>query len=86
MFFRGIDKRIRALEIKLDLDIGDRPLCSCPPSATRDWLEGKRSTLTEEEHAQECATWEQALSQDPKEQMRVEGLWKNYCKLKRSQK
>jgi hypothetical protein len=131
MFFRMIEKRIRALEAKLEsracncrkerltlyhssadlenilsigcpvhvflfvrevswapasmpLNIEDRSLCCCPPSATREWLEGKRGPLTEEEQAQECATWEQALSEDPTEQMRVEGLLKKYYKLKRS--
>jgi hypothetical protein len=130
MFFRMIEKRIRALEAKLEsracncrkgrltlyhssadlenilsigcpvhvflyvrevswapasmpLNIEDRSLCCCPPSATREWLEGKRGPLTEEEQDEECATWEQALSADAAEQMRIEVFWKNYYKLKR---
>jgi hypothetical protein len=62
----------------------DRPLCSCPPSPTREWLAGKRGPLTEEEQKQECLAWEQALSEDPEDKMRVEVLLNNYYKAKRS--
>jgi hypothetical protein len=61
----------------------DRPLCSCPPSPTREWLDGKRGPLTEGEQTQECRGWEQALSEDPEDKMRVEVLLNNYYKAKR---
>jgi hypothetical protein len=64
----------------MPLAIEHRPLCSCPPSATREWLEGERGPLTEEEQVQECLTWEQALSEDRQEKMQVETLLKNYYK------
>jgi hypothetical protein len=64
----------------MPLAIEDRPLCSCRPSATREWLENERGPLAEEEQVQECLTWEQALSEDPQEQMQVEALLKNYYK------
>jgi hypothetical protein len=61
----------------------DQPLCSCPPSPTREWLASKRGPLTEEEQTQECLTWERDLSQDPEDKMRTEVLINNYCKAKR---
>jgi len=64
----------------MPLAIEDRPLCSCRPSATREWLEGERDPLTAEEQVQEYLTWEQALSEEPQEQMQVETVLKNYYK------
>src|ERR1700674_4333473 len=56
----------------------DSPLCSCPPSPTREWLEGKRGPLTADEQTVECLSWEQALLEDPDHKMRIEVLLKNY--------
>ncbi len=67
----------------MPLKTEDRLLCSCPPSPTREWLDGKRGPLTEEEQTQECLTWEQALSEDPEDKMRVEVLLNNYYEAKR---
>ncbi len=61
----------------------DRALCSCPPSPTREWLDGKRGPLTEEEQIEECLSWEEALSEDREGKMRVEVLVMNYYKAKR---
>jgi hypothetical protein len=69
--------------LSMPLRTEDRPLCSCPPSPTREWLEGKRGPLTEEEQTQECLSWEQALSEDPEDKMRVEALLNSYYKAKR---
>jgi len=64
----------------MPLAIEDRPFCSCHPSATREWLEGERGPLTEEEQLQEYLTWEQALSEDPQEKMQIQTLLENYYK------
>jgi hypothetical protein len=61
----------------------DRLLCSCPPSPTLEWLAGRRGPLTEEEQTQECLTWEQALSEDPEDKMRIEILLESYYQAKR---
>ena len=60
----------------------DQLLCSCGPSPTREWLGGKRGPLTEEEQTQECLSWEQALSEDPEDKMRVAALLSKYYKAK----
>jgi hypothetical protein len=59
----------------------DGPLCSCPPSPTREWLSDKRGPLTAEEQTQECLNWEQQLSEDPEQQMRVEAILNNYYRV-----
>ena len=64
----------------------DGPLCSCPPSPTREWLSGKRGPLTAEEQTLECLNWEQQLSEDHEQKMRAEVLLKNYDKSKRRRK
>lgn len=69
--------------LSMPLRAEDRPLCTCSPSPTREWLEGKRGPLTEEEQTQECLSWEQALSEDPEDKMKVDALVNNYYKTKR---
>jgi hypothetical protein len=61
----------------------DKALCSCPSSPTRDWLDGERGPLTDEEQTQECLTWERALSEDPEDKKRVEALLNSYFEAKR---
>ena len=80
--FRELGELSRA-PFSMPLRTEDQPLCSCSPSPTREWLEGKRGPLTEEEQTQECLGWEQALSQDPKDKMSVEVLLNNYYEAKR---
>jgi hypothetical protein len=72
--------------VSMPLRTEDQPLCSCSPSPTREWLQGKRGPLTEEEQTQECLSWEQALSEDPEDKMRVEALLNNYYKAKKGAK
>ena len=60
----------------------DRLLCSCPSSPTREWLEGNRGPLMEEEQTQECLSWERVLSEDPEDKKRVEDLLNKYYKAK----
>lgn len=56
----------------------DRPLCSCSPSPTREWLEGKGGPLTKQEQIEEGLSWDQALSEDPDDKMKIETLLSNY--------
>jgi len=72
--------------LSMPLRTEDQCLCSCSPSPTLEWLDGKRGPLTEEEQIQECLSWEQALSEDPEDKMRVEALLNNYYKAKREAK
>lgn len=69
--------------ISMPLRAEDQPLCSCPSSPTRDWLDGKRGALTEEEQTQECLTWDRELSEDPEDKKRVEDLLHRYYSLRR---
>ena len=69
--------------LSMPLRTEDQPLCSCSPSPTREWLEGKRGPLTGEEQTQECLSWEQALSEDPEDKMKVEALLSRYYQAKR---
>jgi hypothetical protein len=52
------------------LRLEDRELCSCPPCAAREWREGRRGPLTEEEREQEYRSWEEQLSGEAAEQFR----------------
>jgi len=68
------------------LRLEDSHLCLCPSSATRDWLEGKRGPLTEQEQEEECRTWE--LTADTEvdvriERVTVEKLLQTYFRKKR---
>lgn len=40
----------------------DRELCLCSPNAVREWREGRRGPLTEEEREQVYARWEEQVS------------------------
>jgi len=42
----------------------DRELCLCPPSAVREWREGRRGRLTAEEREREYALWEEQVSSE----------------------
>ena len=64
----------------------DQRHCSCPPSPIREWLSGKRGPLTDEEQTEECLSWEQELSEDPEDKMRLEVLLDNYYRAKRGAK
>jgi len=67
----------------MPLRMEDRRLCCCSPSPTREWLEGKRGPLTEEEQAHECLSWLPTVSEDPEEELQVEIMLNNYQKAKR---
>ena len=42
----------------------DRDLCVCPACAAREWLEGRRGPLTEDEQEAECLNWAQQLTEE----------------------
>lgn len=46
----------------MPLNVEDRCFCSCPPCPAREWLEGKRGPLTEDEQDEECRSWKQQLT------------------------
>jgi hypothetical protein len=67
----------------------DRHLCGCPPSPTRDWLEGGRGPLTVKEQEDECLSWEIEPSAETKKKLRIEeqrivALLQTYFRKKRS--
>jgi len=67
----------------------DRNLCACPPSPTRNLLEGKIEFLTLEQQEAECAEWleefnQKALTDFHVDQARVAALLHEYLKDKRS--
>ena len=72
--------------LSMPLRMEDRPLCCCPPSPTHEWLEGKRGPLTAEEQTQECLSWEQALSEDPEDKMKVEALLNTYYEARNTRR
>ncbi len=68
----------------------DRGLCSCPPRAARDWREGKRGTLADEEREQEYRSWEEQVSgeaagQFRRDQARSRQLLQRYERKRRNQ-
>lgn len=63
----------------------DCELCSCPPSPTRDWLQGLRGPLTEQEQSVECLSWEKTISEEFLDKSRLEVLIDNYWNAKRRQ-
>lgn len=68
----------------------DRRLCSCPPCAAREWREGRRGPLTEEEREQEYRSWEQQMSGEAAEQFRRDQarsrqLLQRYLRKRRNQ-
>jgi len=69
--------------VSMPLRTEDRPLCCCPRSPTREWLECKRGPLTEEEQLQECLSWERALTEDLETEARIEVLLNAYFSAKR---
>ena len=50
----------------------DRELCLCSPSAAREWREGRRGPLTEEEREQVYARWEEQVSGEAAGKIRQE--------------
>lgn len=68
----------------------DCGLCSCPPCAARDWREGRRGLLTDEEREQEYRSWEEQLSPQPiegfrRDQDRASHLIQQYERRRRNQ-
>ncbi len=50
----------------------DRDLCSCPPCTVREFLQGERGPLTEEEQQAEKQRWEQEYAEASHEEFRRE--------------
>jgi hypothetical protein len=79
---------LRWLPSGLPLRPDDQNLCSCSPSPVRDFLQGRRGSLTELEQEKEEQRWEQdyGASSDGefrREQTRVGHLLKKYEHAKR---
>jgi len=69
---------------------GDRELCLCPPSAARDWREGRRGPLTEEEREQVYVRWEEQVSGEAagrirQDQARARQLLDQYQRTRRKE-
>ena len=56
----------------LPLRAEDRDLCSCPPCAVRDFVQGTRGPLTLEEQEGEKQRWEQEYAEASHEEFRRE--------------
>jgi hypothetical protein len=56
----------------LPLQPEDQDLCSCPPCAVRDFLQGTRGPLTLEEQEAEERRWEREYAEDSDEEFRRE--------------
>ena len=68
----------------------DRGLCSCPPSAAREWREGRRGPLTAEEREREYARWEEQVSGEAagrirQDQARARQLLHQYQRTRRKE-
>ena len=68
----------------------DRELCRCPPSAGREWREGRRGPLTEAEREQEYRSWEEQMSPEAiegfrRDQDRASQLIQQYERRRRDQ-
>ena len=68
---------------------GDRILCTCPPSLTRDLLAGNLGFLRHEEQEEECGKWREEFTQKAEqdfrmEQARVAVLLRKYRRDKRN--
>ena len=57
----------------------DRDFCSCPPCTVREFLQGERGPLTEEEQQAEKQRWEKEYAEASHEEFRREqargGVW-----------
>jgi hypothetical protein len=82
---------LRWLTSGLPLQPDDQNLCSCPPCAVREFLQGRRGPLTEAEHAKEEQRWERASGAGSdeefrREQARAEQLLQKYVYNKRNRR
>ena len=64
--------RLRWLPPGLPLQVDDKKFCMCPPSPLREFLQGQRGPLNEEEQREQERMWEQAWSAQGIEQHRRE--------------
>lgn len=60
---RRVLERVSWVPSGMPLRAEDRHLCLCPPCPAREWFEGRRGPLTEEEQERECHSWEEQLSE-----------------------
>jgi hypothetical protein len=63
---------VRWIPSGLPLRAEDRDLCSCPPCAVRDFVQGTRGPLTLEEQEREERRWQQEYAEASHEEFRRE--------------
>ncbi len=68
----------------------DRHVCSCPSNGAREWREGRRGPLTEEEREQAYARWEEQVSGEAagrirQDQTRARQLLDQYQRTRRKE-